>query len=210
MSRESIARVLSKYMPAEAVDVCSRWIVQYNIHVKITKTRASKLGDYKPVRGKFAHEITVNHDLNPYSFLITFVHEVAHLIAETKWRGRITPHGAEWKNEFSCLLAWFVQQGIFPHDIRSALREYMSDPAASSCADHNLLRALRRYDEKNSHVRHLEDLPADALFTMHASLSGLVFRKGKKLRTRFHCLEIRSKREYFVSALAEVVLKATG
>ena len=171
--------------------------------------RASKLGDYKPVRGRFSHEITVNHDLNPYSFLITFVHEVAHLLAESRGKGRIAPHGPEWKQVFAQMLSHFDGQGVFPHDITGALRSYIRNPAASSCSDHALLRALRRYDPQDSAVQHLEDLPPQAIFSLHASRSGHVFRKGKKIRTRFHCLELNSRKEYYVSALAEVI-RATG
>ena len=205
MSKESIASVLSKYIPQQAVDACVQWIVEYNIHLKITRTRASKLGDYRPSQGRFSHEITVNHDLNPYSFLITYVHEVAHLLAESQGRRRIAPHGPEWKSVFSQLLSRFDNQGVFPPDIAGALRAYIRNPSASSCSDHDLLRALRRYDKPESGVRHLEDLPPQSLFTLNASRSGQVFRKGKKIRTRFHCLEVNSQKEYFVSALAEVV-----
>ena len=48
---------------------CASWIVQ-NIHLRITGMRASS-GDYRPPTGN-GHQITVNHDLNPFAFLITF------------------------------------------------------------------------------------------------------------------------------------------
>ena len=207
MSHDSIAKVLGKYIPEAAVTICCSWIVQYNIHVRITKSRASKFGDYRPLRGREGHQITINHDLNPYSFLITFVHEIAHLLAETNSRKRISPHGIEWKNEFSSLLGYFLQLRIFPPDIVVALTAYMRDPAASSCSDHDLLRVLRKYDTRELvDIRHLEDLPAGTMFRLYSSRSGQVFRKGSQLRTRFHCIEINTKREYYVSALAEVLV----
>ncbi len=207
MSKESIATVLSRYIPAPAVDICCRWIVHYNIHVRITRSRASKFGDYRPLREINGHQITVNHDLNPYSFLITFVHEVAHLLAEIHNRKRISPHGREWKYEFSRLLNYFLQQNIFPDDLVKALSSYVQNPAASSCSDHNLLRALRKYDQKEmTDVCHLEDLPKDAFFRLRSSRSKLIFKKGEQIRTRFHCMEIKSMREYYVNPLAEVIL----
>jgi SprT protein len=206
LSKETIARVLAKYLPPATVGTCTDWIVRYNIHVRITRTRASKLGDYRPSRGRHAHEITINHDLNPYAFLITFIHEIAHLQAVLKYPARIAPHGREWKREFAFLLEAFAHDHIFPGDVLSALKVYLRNPAASSCSDHDLLRALRRYDQNDSPVRHLEDLPPEALFRLHASRSGQVFKKGPRIRTRYHCLEIRSQREYFVSPLAEVIL----
>lgn len=207
MSKETITRVLAKYLPEKAVDVCAQWVVQYNIHVIITRTRASKLGDYRPTKGRHAHQITINHDLNPYSFLITYVHEVAHLVAETTSRRRIAPHGREWKQEFARLLDYFLKQDIFPGDVVGALTSYIQNPAASSCSDHDLLRALRRYDRKEmTHVMHLEDLARHTLFRLHASRSGQLFQKGDRVRTRFHCIEVNSQREYYVSPLAEVVV----
>ena len=194
-------------MPESAVNICCRWIVSHNIHVRITRSRATKYGDYRPLKETGGHQITINHDLNPYSFLITFVHEIAHLIAENKYKKRISPHGLEWKNEFSCLLEYFLQQHIFPSDLVGALTSYIKNPAASSCSDHDLLRALRKYDKKESlNLQHLEDLHMDTLFRLYSSRSGLIFRKGKQMRTRFHCTEITTKREYVVNPLAEVVV----
>ncbi len=207
MSKESIANVLARYIPEPAVEICCKWIVCYNIHVRITRSRASKFGDYRPLREINGHQITVNHDLNPYSFLITFVHEVAHLLAEIHNKRRISPHGREWKFEFSQLLNYFLQQNIFPDDLVSALSSYMKNPAASSCSDHDLLRALRKYDTKEMiNVHHLEDLPQHSLFRLRSSRSKLIFRKGDRIRTRFHCIEINSRREYYVNPLAEVII----
>lgn len=207
MSQESISKVLVRYIPEPAVEICSRWIVNYNIHVRITRSRSTKYGDYRPLKNGSGHQITVNHDLNPYSFLITFVHEVAHLLAETNYKRRISPHGQEWKNEFSRLLNYFLQQNIFPADLVQALTSYIKNPAASSCSDQDLLRALRKYDKKESlHVLHLEDIPKHTLFKLHSSRTNLIFRKGEKMRTRFHCLEVTTKREYFVNQLTEVIV----
>ena len=205
MSRNSFREVLSKYLPESSVDICVSWIMQKNIHLTITKSRASKYGDYRPLPDGKGHQITVNHDLNPYSFLITFVHEVAHLQTFIRYKHYHEPHGREWKNEFSALLSDFIHRGIFPDDVRSALAGYIRNPAASSCTDHDLQRTLKRYDQKTNDALHLEDLEDGSLFTLHQSSGKLVFRKGHLLRKRFQCLELNSRRIYFVSPLAEVV-----
>jgi SprT protein len=206
MTRENISAVLSKYLPEPAVEICTYWVVQKNIHLKITRGRASKYGDYRPLDLGKGHRITVNHDLNPYSFLITFVHEVAHLHTFVKYKRYHEPHGREWKSEFSTLLSDFIIRGIFPEDIKIALSSYIQNPAASSCSDHNLLRTLKKYDERQENVIHLEDLPENTIFSLNQSRSGLVFKKGHKIRRRFHCIEVKTKRVYFVSPLAEVLL----
>ena len=144
MSREKIAAVLSNYIPHETVDECTSWIIQKNIHLKITRGRASKFGDYKPLERGKGHHISVNHDLNKYAFLITFVHEVAHLHTYTKYPFRHEPHGREWKNEFRNLLGNFVVRRVFPDDISTALSSYLKNPAATSCSDHHLFRTLKK------------------------------------------------------------------
>jgi SprT protein len=207
VSKEKIAAILSKYIPANTVEPCVTWITQKNIHLKITRGRASKYGDYRPLGPGKGHQITVNHDLNQYAFLITFLHEIAHLNAFVTYRHRHEPHGKEWKQEFRVLLKDFLQTGVFPQDIETALHGYIKNPAASSCSDVNLMRALKRYDKRSEEVFHLEDVPDKTVFSLHQSRSGLVFQKGPKIRTRFRCLEIKSKRIYFVSPMAEIVMK---
>lgn len=208
MSNESIAAVLSKYLPPPCVPVCTGWIVEKNIHLRITRGRASKYGDYKPLENGGGHHISVNHDLNPFSFLITFVHEVAHLHAYLKYRHRHEPHGREWKHEFRLLLTGFIHMKVFPPDIEEALISYIKNPSASSCTDQELHRVLKKYDPPGEKtVMHLEDLVHGTEFKIHQSKSPLVFRKGEKRRTRFHCIEINTQREYLVSGLAEVIIQ---
>ena len=203
MSNSGISEVLNKYMPAPAVSICTDWIVQLNIHLRITKSRASKYGDYRPVRGSDEHIITVNHNLNQYSFLITFIHEVAHLVVEKKHKRFASPHGREWKSEYSALLNFFLSRNIFPSDIEYALRQYVKYPAASSCTDENLLRVLKSHDrDEKEKVTFLEDLPHGSMFRLNSSKK--IFVKGALMRKRFQCFEHSSGTEYRVSALAEV------
>jgi len=203
VSNLQISSVLSKYIPEEAVPICTNWIVSLNIHLRITKNRASKFGDYRPVRGSDGHIITVNHNLNRYSFLITFIHEVAHLVCEKKYSRFAAPHGREWKSEYSVLLKFFLSRKIFPADIEAALSAYAKDPAASSCTDANLLRTLKAYNKKeDDSLVFLEQLPRGAVFRLESTKK--VFVKGVLMRKRFQCFEQPSGIEYRVSALAEV------
>ncbi|MFM7725297.1 MAG: SprT-like domain-containing protein, partial [Flavobacteriales bacterium] len=111
---DTIESILSRYIPAAAVATCTRWIISRNIHLKIAGVRSSKLGDYRPLSDGRGHRITVNHDLNPFSFLITFTHEVAHLHCFLKYGPRHDAHGKEWKDEFRQLLGHFLDRQIFP------------------------------------------------------------------------------------------------
>ena len=203
MSNHKLSEILSRYIPEPAVIICTNWIVNLNIHLRITKVRATKYGDYRPARGTEGHIITVNHNLNQYSFLITFIHEVAHLVCEKKHSRFAAPHGKEWKQEYAALLNFFLARNIFPADIEKALKHYVKDPAASSCTDENLLRVLKSYDkDEKGAITFLEELPEGSVFTLHSSRK--VFIKGALMRKRFQCFEHPSGIEYRVSALAEV------
>lgn len=200
--------ILRHYIPEPTVDTMADWILHFNFNLKITENRASKLGDYRAPVHKSRHLITINHNLNKYAFLITLVHEIAHLTTFEKYKGvfkRILPHGQEWKSEYKKLMQYFLRADIFPEDVMKVLCDYMINPAASSCADENLLRVLRKYDTKKSNLMHLEEIPFGSTFK-HGK--NRFFKKGEKVRKRYHCEEMGSKRIYLFSPLAEVTLVA--
>jgi len=196
--------ILSKYIPEHAVPFIADWIVVYDIKLKIKKERASKLGDYRaPTKGT-NHIITINHNLNPYSFLITLVHEIAHLTTFNKHRDNVFPHGEEWKQEFRILMKHLLHPHIFPTEILYVLARYMHNPAAASCSDHNLLRMLKKYDlEKQGGYVFLENIPFRSVFKYR---DNRLFLKGEKIRTRFRCKEIASGHYYLFNPLTEVLL----
>jgi hypothetical protein len=86
--------------------------------------------------------------------------------------------------------------------VLSAVEGYMSNPKASSCTDHNLMKTLRQHDEKTGLV-YLEELPENAVFSLNR---GRIFRKGTQLRKRFKCLDLDNRRYYLISPMAEVEL----
>ena len=59
-------------------------------------------------------KITVNGDLNPYSFLITTIHEFAHLVTFEEYQGRVKPHGKEWQLTYSKMLYPVIEDGGLP------------------------------------------------------------------------------------------------
>ncbi|MBN8692558.1 MAG: SprT-like domain-containing protein [Bacteroidetes bacterium] len=194
--------VLKKYIPEGAVETIARWIVDYDFKLKIKKERSTKLGDYSSPQNGMNHVITINHNLNKYSFLVTLVHEVAHLSTFNKFKNTVAPHGQEWKNEFKILMQPFLITEIFPADVLYAIRKYLQNPAASSCTDTNLLRTLKLYDE-NSQQIFLEYLPYKSVFLYNGNK---VFEKGERIRKRFRCIEIATGTVYLFNPLTEVEL----
>jgi hypothetical protein len=194
------SEILKKYLPEQSVPQIAQWIVQYDFKLKITKERNSKFGDYSSPRNGMNHVITINHNLNKYAFLITLVHEIAHLVTWNAYKNRVYPHGEEWKRNFRTLMQPFLTTDLLPLEVFSALRNYLKDPAASSCSDSQLLRVLKLHDE-NSDTVFLERLAMDTLFLYNGSR---IFKKGERIRKRFRCLEIKSGAIYFFDPLTEV------
>ncbi|WP_262249201.1 SprT-like domain-containing protein [Parapedobacter soli] len=194
---------LSKYMPASAAPIISRWINDSGCLFRISRSRTSKLGDYRPPHGGHGHRISVNHNLNPYAFLITTVHEFAHLKTWNTYKNKVKPHGSEWKADFRQLMRPFVQSGLFPDDVQQAIMRYLDNPAASSCTDLQLYRVLRRYDTTTGPAKTVEQLPENTVFALK---NGRVFQRKEKIRKRYRCIEVKTQRVYLFSPIAEVII----
>lgn len=200
MTRTELEHIIKKYVPDGTEKYVVELLSTYKIQLKLSKPRLSKYGDYRSPYGREKnHRISVNKDLNPFNFLLTFLHEVAHLTAFEKFGHRIIPHGKEWKNEFKILLEPVASKHLLPDDVLDAILQYMNDPSASSCSDAHLSKVLSNYD-KDERVL-LETLPIGSKFILD---SGKMFIKGKKLRTWFQCIEADTKKEYRVSGISKV------
>ncbi|HEY0029544.1 MAG TPA: SprT-like domain-containing protein [Bacteroidia bacterium] len=194
--------ILHKYIPEKAVPVISEWIYKFDFKLKIKKSRSSKYGDYRPPFKGENHQITINYDMNKYAFLITLIHEIAHLSNYNKHKNKVKPHGEEWKIHYKLLMQQFLVPDIFPLDVITALRKYMNNPAASSCSDINLLRVLKKYDNRQDTVL-LEDVAVGATFRYNESRS---FIKGEQSRKRIKCKELGSNATYLFNPLTEVLV----
>ncbi len=194
------SEILKKYLPEETVILISEWIIEFDFKLKITKERKTRLGDYTSPRGDLNHTITINYNLNKYAFLITLVHEVAHLVTFNEHKNTVNPHGTEWKRNFQKLMQPFLTPDIFPLEVFAALRKYLQNPAASSCSDIHLLRTLKLHDEDTSTI-FLEHLPIHTVFLYNGSR---VFKKGERIRKRYKCIEIKSGVVFLFNPITEV------
>ena len=192
---------LQKYLPDGSYEPVLAYIYEYKIQLTIARSRQSVLGDYRHAHLGKGHRISVNGDLNKYSFLVTLLHEIAHLITFEKHGRKVQPHGAEWKQFFGNLLANFIGKNIFPDDVEKALNKSIKNPAASSCGDEKLLRVLKKYDAPKEGVIFIEQLPEGAIFEIKGNR---VFQKGEKIRKRFKCKEIATNKWYLFSPVYEV------
>lgn len=194
--------VFFSYFPENAVDYCFDIWKKNDFHFKITKKRQTKLGDYRFYFLDKSHTITINGDLNRYSFLVTYLHEVAHLYTRLKHGNKPEPHGQEWKTEFKLVAKPMLISEVFPPKILRVFSDYLVNPKASSCADHDLIDALSSYDEPDN-KEPLVQVSVGKTF----AFNNRVFMKEKSVRTRSLCKEIESGRKYLISNAARVIAK---
>lgn len=194
-------KALKAFLPESTFPLVMKYLVQYNVSLTITRSRKSILGDYRRPYKSHGHRITVNGDLNKYAFLLTLLHELAHLLAFEYYGLRIAPHGKEWKESFRQLLQKLNTSNIFPKDVADAIQNYMQNPAARSCSDDYLTRTLRKYDQPREGICLIEELEEGACFCVPG---GECFKRGKKLRKRYECQSLKTGHLYLFSPLYEV------
>ena len=171
------------------------------MHLKIVNERATRHGDYRKNHDG-SHAITVNANLNKYRFLITTIHEIAHLVAFQKFGRNIKPHGIEWKQTFRLLMLPFINPSIFPNEVLPVVANHFKNPSASSDTDAILAMTLKKFDAPNQNV-FVDEIPQGSFFRMK---DGRVFKKGKLRVKLFECLEISTNKVYLFKPNAEVEL----
>jgi SprT protein len=187
------------YIPENATELVLELLNEYPHVLKIVNQRQTKHGDFrKTIDGRY--QITINNSLNQYQFLLTLVHEIAHLVTHLKYK-RIKPHGIEWKISFQHLMLPFVRPEIFPMSILPYLANYLKNPKASTDTDVNLSLAMKQFNKK-SDKSFIFEVPLNGVFTF----KNKTYIRQNKRRTRFECLELRSKRLYLFNQNVEVEL----
>jgi SprT protein len=199
MEEEKVKKLLQQHVPIAAAEYCFDLWKTYRFVFKTKKARQSKVGDFTFRPGQ-RQQITINHDLHPYLFLTTYIHEVAHLIVHGQHGRKAEAHGQEWKTEFKKLLEPLLSEEVYPRPLLTLLRKHMVNPKASSYSDSKLTAAFRSYDVLKAKVMVLSQLPEGSIFRLQKRW----FKKGETKRTRVLCLEVKTRRQYLVPADAEV------
>lgn len=203
MKREQYIQAFSKYLPEAFVDYVVDLILRERILFKIVRPRKSKLGDFSVQHDGSRPTITVNGNLNPYSFLVTTLHELAHLKTYQSYGNRVQPHGLEWKNAFRELLIPVLENDALPSGLKHVLWQSFTNLKASSCTDVALARELKKFDHpETTQLPTLEQIPFNSTFV----LAGKIYRKGNLRRTRYLCQELKSGKQFLVHSLANVQL----
>jgi hypothetical protein len=197
-----VKHIIAPYLPEHSLDAVFELIKMYGVHLKIVNERVTRHGDYRRDASGY-HQITVNSNLNKYRFLITLIHEIAHLAAFEKFGRNIKPHGDEWKSTFQRLMVPFIRPEIFPSVLLPLLARHFRNPKASSDTDATLALALKQFDTDSSDKNYIFEIPYGSNFRIH---NGKIFKKGSQRLKRFECIEVATGKTYLFNPNAEVEL----
>jgi hypothetical protein len=184
-------------LPEGSKTIVEEWLKPFNCTIRLSKARTSKSGDFRPANRLVPyHRISVNANLNPYAFLWTLTHEIAHMRVWEAYKSRVRPHAGEWQNEFKRLLSGLTGKNIFPETVENEIVHIIHKRVhASGAAEHRLIEFLSDFD-KNTGKMMVKHLPDDALFMIH---NGTVFKKGRLMRKNYKCLCVQNNKWYYVS-----------
>jgi len=193
--------ILLKYLPERSVPTVFELIKSNMVSLKIVNERVTKHGDYRRTQNG-EHQITINANLNKYRFLMTLIHEIAHLVAIEKYGRAIKPHGIEWKYIYQQLMLPFINPSVFPNQLLPDIANHFKNPRASSDTDAKLSVLLKQFDEKTD-KNYIFEIPLGSTFRIH---NGKVFKKGNRRVKRYECMELSSGRVYLFQPNAEIEL----
>jgi preprotein translocase subunit Sss1 len=205
--------IFRSFIPDQSVEYILHWFLENKVRLRISLNRSSKSGDYRPSRQHLPPRISINNNLNPYDFLITLVHEMAHhavwcAFVMTNHESSIRmrrhyhpkPHGQEWQHHFRQLMIPLMNTSVFPPDVLYMVENYFRNLRVSPKFGQNLARVLKKYDKPDG-KEFVENLPYNALFRLP---DGRLFRRKEKLRKRFRCICMNNDRIFLFSPLAQV------
>lgn len=194
---------LIQFLPEGTFPFVAPYFSQHKVQLTVKQERKNVLGDYiNPTPKTPYHRISINGNLNPYSFLVTLLHELAHLTTYIKYKHSVSAHGSEWKNEFKIILTPFIQHALLPEDIHHALLQYMHNVKATTCGDALLYKTLARYNPRAHRISFVDEIPEGHYFK--TPKTGKVYIKGAKRRTRYLCTEVSTQTVYLFPGIYEV------
>ena len=167
------------------------------ILVQVVRHRKTKHGDHQVTGKREFSIITVNASGNPWQFVLTLLHEIAHAEVAHHAIRRVAPHGKEWKSAFRRVL--YDHRYLFPADLAAPVMDYARNPTYSADSHGALASALRRHDTLD-----LRPTVQELALGQRFSLDGkTILIRGQLLRKWFKCTTVDG-RALRVSPMARV------
>jgi len=197
---ETLEAVLSRF-PEQAHRLTEKLFAEHHFLFRITTPRRTRLGSFKGVRYGGRPTIHINSDLGQYTFLLVFLHELAHLVVMKQFGRKAKPHGPEWKNAYQKLVQPFFDEQVFTAVLAAELSRYFIRTPATFHRDTKLINTLASIEGGMAIVT-VNDIPLNGTFTL---MSGRQFVKLEKLRTRYKCFCPVTRKYYLVPKSAQIM-----
>jgi len=188
---------LQNYLPENTLPYLKNWFSNHYIHIKITKNRESKLGDYRKLRDN-SHEISLNSTLPAQLFFFVLTHELAHLLAFEKYGRKIAPHGAEWKHTFRNMLLESIE--VYEDNLKPIIINFSRSPKANFMASPDLVKyfEIRNQDDGSEYIHELKNGDQFIYRNEKYVLQSLI-------KKNYLCIHLASGRKYSFKPLARVI-----
>ena len=200
MKQAAASLTLAKYLPERAVPDIIALLRKHGVYLKLKGARSTKWGDFYNQKRNGYYYISINRNLNPYQFLMTLVHELAHLTTLEKFGSKVPHHGKEWKSEFKRLMEPFLKEAYFPPDLLVILKNHMINPKAAATTDTVLFKKLNAYSENSGAGVFVEDLNSGEEFIYKSRK----YVRGHQIKKRILCIQVETKRKFLFSPIARV------
>lgn len=188
-------QALLPYLPENTLPFLRKWFGENFIHIKVTKGRETKLGDYRKMPDG-SHQITVNSTLQPELFFFVLTHELAHMIAFLKFGRKIAPHGTEWKITFREMLLESIM--IYNPELQKIILEFSRSPKANFMASPDLVRYFQNHEEEG--FVFVETLKAGERFVFRNQKYAIIELRKKN----YLCKNLENGKNYAFRPLAKV------
>lgn len=200
MTAAQYTQTLAKYMNAQAAEfITSLYYSETQLRLTITKSRKTKLGDYRPKQARNpVHKITVNYDLPDWEMVVTLLHEFAHYLVFLSHKNKVQAHGKEWRDTFRMLMKQAYQAKAFDSDMWPQLYELFF--THDNIARANYRRKTNTQTQPNPNIKTVADVPQGYYFLLNHKW----YERGEKLRVNYRCRNLSNNELYLVRSYAEV------
>lgn len=194
---------IETYLPADSLEHVRAELskIKVSLKIEIKPQRKTRYGDYRRYPDG-SHKITVNNNLNPQEFLLTLLHELAHLITFLRNGVKVKPHGKEWKLNYKLLMLPMINDKIFNAETLPLIAKHFKSPKASIDSDYQLAFLLRG-NKRNQNKTCVFQLDDGAVFTVDKKRTFV--KEGKKTK-KMVCKDLDTGKRYLFHPNVEVEL----
>lgn len=153
----------------------------------------SKIGETVPT-------VKISKNLGQYTTLLVFIHEYAHYVNWCQNKHKVKPHGKEWKMLFLTYLMDFINDDIFPSEIKNAISEDVKKClGATIFSNEKVVKAVMLFEDISGFPKDGQKIVNDVGINEEFSLSnGIKYKMLKKRRKNALCKNLYNNKLYLV------------